>query len=86
MTLELNFGVILQEISEAFPDRTFVEEEEAIRYLNSKLGDDTALNLKASVIKTINDGTKIIRTVLDWEYCWVLTLKYIRNMGIQAED
>ena len=22
---------------------------------------------------------------LDWEYCWVLTLKYIRNMGIQAE-
>ena len=23
--------------------------------------------------------------MLDWEYCWVLTLKHMRNMGTQAE-
>ena len=60
VTLELNFSVILQEICDAFPDRTLAEEEEAVRYLNSKLRDDTALNLKAlfvSVSKTINNGT-----------------------------
>ena len=88
VTLELNFSVILQEICDAFPDRTLAEEEEAVRYLNSKLRDDTVLNLKAlvvSVSKTINNGTEIIRTVLDWEYCWVLTLKHMRNMGTQAE-
>ena len=37
-------------------------------FVNSKLRDDTVLNLKAlfvSVSKTINNGTKIIRTVLD---------------------
>ena len=43
VTLELNFSVILQEICDAFPDRTLAEEEEAVRYLNSKLRDDTAL-------------------------------------------
>ena len=50
--------------------------------------DDTVLNSKplfVSVSKTINNGSKIIRTVLDWEYCWVLTLKHMRNMGAQAE-
>ena len=86
--LELNFSVILQGICDAFPERTLVEEEEAVRYLNSKLRDNTVLNLKAlfvSVSKTINNGTKIIRTVLDWEYCWVLTLKHMRNMGTQTE-
>ena len=65
-------SVMLQEIFDAFPDRTLAEEEEAVRYLNSKLRDDTVLNLKGlfvSVSKTINNGTKIIRTVLDWEYC-----------------
>ena len=70
ITLELNFSVILQKICDAFPDRTLAEEEETVRYLNSKLRDDTVLNLKAlfvSVSKTINNGTKIIRTVLDWE-------------------
>ena len=84
VTPELNFSVILQEICDAFPDRTLAEEEEAVRYLNSKLRDDT--NLKAlfvSVSKTINNGT--IRTVLDWEYCWVLTLKHMRNLGTQSE-
>ena len=88
VTLELKFSVILQEICDAFPDRPLAEEEEAVRYLNSKWRDDTVLNLKAlfvSVSKTINNGTKIIRTVLDWEYCWVLTLKNMRNMGTQAE-
>ena len=88
VTLELNFSVILQEICDAFPDRTLAEEEEAVRYLNTKLRDDTVLNLKAlfvSVPKTINNGTKIIRTVLDWEHCWVLTLKHMRNLGTQAE-
>ena len=88
VTLELNFRVILQEICDTFPDRSLVEEEEAVRYLTSKLRDDTTLNLKAlfvSVSKTINNGTKIIRAVLDWEYCWVLTLERIRNMGTQAE-
>ena len=72
MTLELNYRVILQENCDAFPDRTLAEEEEAVRYLNSKLRDGTVLNLKAlfvSVSKTINNRTKIIRTVLDWEYC-----------------
>ena len=71
VTLELNFSVILQEICDAFPDRTLVEEEEAVRHFNSKLRDDTVLNLKASfdsVSKTMNNSTKIIRTVLDWEY------------------
>ena len=71
---------MLQEICDAFPNRTLAEEEEAGRYLNSKLRDDTVLNLKAffvSVSKTINSGTKMIRTVLDWEYCRVLTLKHI---------
>ena len=70
---------------DAFPDRTLAEEEEAVHYLNSKLRDDTVLNLKAlfvSASKTINNGTKIIRTVLDWEYSWVLTLKHMRNMGL----
>ena len=79
---------MLQEICDAFPDRTLAEEEEAVRYLNSKLRDDTVLNLKAlfvAVSKTINNGIEIIRTVLDWEYCWVLTLKHMRNMGTQAE-
>ena len=68
VTLELSFSVILQEICDAFPDRTLAEEEEAVRYLNSKSRDDTVLNLKVlciSVSKTINNGTKIIRTVLD---------------------
>ena len=86
VTLELNFSVTLQEICDAFPDRILAEEEEAVRYLNSKLRDDTVLNLKAffvSVSKTMNNGTKIVRTVLDWEYCWVLTLKHMRNMGTQ---
>ena len=72
VTLELNFSVMLQEICDAFPDRNLAEEEEAVRYLNSKLRDDTVLNLKAlfvSVSRTINNGTKIIGTVLDWEYC-----------------
>ena len=76
----------MQEICDAFPDRILAEEEEAVRYLNSKLRDDTVLNLKAffvSVSKTMNNGTKIVRTVLDWEYCWVLTLKHMRNMGTQ---
>ena len=85
VTLELNFSVIMQEICDAFPDRTLAKEEEAVRYLNSKLRYDTVLNLEAlfvSVSKTINNGTKIIRTVLDWEYCWVLTLKH---MCTQAE-
>ena len=71
-----------------FPDRTLAEEEEAVRYRNSKVRDDTVLDLKGlfvSISKTINNGTKIIRTVLDWEYCWVLTLKHMRNMGTQAE-
>ena len=88
VTFELNFSVILQEICDAFPDRTLAVEEEAVRYLNSKLRDDTVLNLKAlfvSVSETINNGTKIIRTVLDWDYFWVLTLKHMRNMGTQAE-
>ena len=88
VTLDLNFSVILQEVCDAFPDRTLAEEKEAVRYLNSNLRDDTVLNLKAlfvSVSETINNGTKMIRTVLDWEYCWVLTLKHIRNMGTQAE-
>ena len=52
------------------------------------MGDDTILNLKelfTSVSKTINNGTKIIRTVLDWEYCWVLTLKHMLNRCNQAE-
>ena len=83
VTLELNFSVILREICDAFPDRTFAEEEEAVRYLNSRLKDDTVQNLKAlsvSVPETINNGT-----VLDWEYCWVLTLKHMRNMGTQTE-
>ena len=60
VTLELNFSVILQEICDAFPDRTLAEEEEAVRYLNYNLRDDTVLNLKAffvSVSKTINNGT-----------------------------
>ena len=76
VTLELNFSVISQEVCDAFPDRTLAEEEEAVQHLNSKLRDDTVLNLKAlfaSVSKMINNGTKISRTVLDWEYCWVLT-------------
>ena len=84
VTLELNFSVIMQEICDAFPDRTLAKEEEAVRYLNSKLRDDTILNLEAlfvSVSKTINNGTKIIRTVLDWEYCWVLTLKHMCNQA-----
>ena len=88
VTPELNFSAILQEICDAFPERTLAEEEEAVRYLNSKLRDDTVLNLKAlfvSVSKTMNNGTKIIRTVSDREYCWVLTLKHMRNMGTQAE-
>ena len=38
---------MLQEICDAFTDRTLAEEEEAGRYLNSKLRDDTVLNLKA---------------------------------------
>ena len=46
VTLELKFSVILQEICDAFPDRPLAEEEEAVRYLNSKLRDDTVLNLK----------------------------------------
>ena len=69
-------------------DRILSEEEEYVRYLTSKLRDDTVLNSKplfVSVSKTINNGSKIIRTVLDWEYCWVLTLKHMRNMGAQAE-
>ena len=77
VTLELNLSVILQEICDAFPDRTLAEEVEAVCYRNSKLRDDTVLNMKAlfvSVSKTINNCTKIIRTVFDWEYCWVLTL------------
>ena len=56
--------------------------------LLQKRKDDTVLNLKAlfvSVSKTANNGTKITRTVLDWEYCWILTLKHMRNMGTQAE-
>ena len=68
VTLELNFSVILREICDAFSDRTLAEEEEAVRYLSSKLSDDTVLNLKAffvSVSKTINNGTKVIGTVLD---------------------
>ena len=85
VTLELNFSVILQEICDA----TLAEEEEAVRYLNSKLRDDTVLNLKAlfvSVSTKINNGTKIIRTVLDWEYCWVLTLKHMRSNGLRETD
>ena len=61
VTLELNFSVILQEIFDSFPDRTLAEVEEAVRYLNSKLRDDTVLNLKAlcvSISKTINNGSK----------------------------
>ena len=57
----------MQEICDAFPDRTLVEGEEAVRYLNSKLRDDTALNLKAlfvSVSRTINKGTIIIKNTL----------------------
>ena len=80
VTLELNFSVIFQEVCDAFPDRTLAEEEEAVRYFNSKLRDDTVLKFKAlfvSVSKTINNGTKIIRAELDWEYCWELTLKHI---------
>ena len=53
---ELNFSVILQKICDAFPNRTLAEEDEAVRCLNSKLRDDTVLNLKAlfvSVSKTI---------------------------------
>ena len=60
VTLELKFSVILQEICDAFSDRTLAEEEEAVRYLNYKWRDDTVLNLKAffvSVSKTINNGT-----------------------------
>ena len=34
VTLELNFSVILQEICDAFPDRTLAEEGKAVRYLN----------------------------------------------------
>ena len=45
VTLELNSSVVLQEICDAFPDRTLAEEEEAVRYLNSKLRDDTARSL-----------------------------------------
>ena len=30
VTLELNFSLILQEICDAFPDRTLAEEEEAV--------------------------------------------------------
>ena len=88
VTVELNFSVILQEICDALSDSTLATEEEAVRYLNSKLRDDIVLNLKAlfvSVSRTINNGTRIIRTVLDWEYCWVLTLKHMRNMGTRAE-
>ena len=61
VTLEVNFSVILQEICDAFPDRTLAEKEEAVRYLNSKLRDDTVQNLKAlsvSVSKTINNITQ----------------------------
>ena len=68
LTLELNFSIILLEICDAFPDGTLAEEEEAVLYLNFKLRDDTVLNLKAlfvSVSKTINNGTKIIRTASD---------------------
>ena len=81
-SLELNFSVIVQEICIAFSDRTLAEEKGALRYLNSKLRDDTVLNLKALFISV---SKTIIRTLLDWEYCWVLTLKHMRNMGTQAE-
>ena len=37
-------------ICDAFQDRTLAEEEEAVRYLNSKLKDDAVLNLKASFV------------------------------------
>ena len=46
VTLVLNSSVILQEICDTFPDRTLTEAEEAVRYLNLKLRDDTVLNLK----------------------------------------
>ena len=88
VTLELNFSLILQEICDAFPDRTLAEDEEAVRYLDSKLRDDAVLNFKAlfvSVSTTIYNGTNKIRIVSDWEYCWVLTLKHMRNMGTQTE-
>ena len=49
----IKFTVILQEICDAFPDRTLAEEEEAVRYLNSKLRDDTVLNLKALFLSRV---------------------------------
>ena len=68
VTLESNFGAIFQDVCDAFPDRTLAEEEESVRYPNFKLRDDTILKLKAlfvSVSKTINNGTKVIITVLN---------------------
>ena len=47
VTLELNFSVTLQVVRDAIADRTFAEEEEAVRYLYSKLRNETILNLKA---------------------------------------
>ena len=44
-----------------------------------------ATALFVSLSKTINNRTKIIRSVLDREYCWVLTLKHMRNMSTEAE-
>ena len=50
MTLELNFGVILQEISEAFPERTFAEEKKAVSYLNMSIHSAATYLLKSIVL------------------------------------
>ena len=49
VTLELNFTVILQEICDAFPDRTLAEEKEAVRYLNSEMTQLLSLRDKFSM-------------------------------------
>ena len=50
VTLELNFGVILQEISEAFPERTFAEEKKAVSYLNMSIHSAATYLLKMLVL------------------------------------
>ena len=50
VTLELNFSIILQEICDAFQTE-FLQKREAVRYVNSKLRDDTVLNLKVTLYK-----------------------------------
>ena len=53
-------SITLQDVCDAFADRTLAEEEEAVFYLNSKLRDDTILNFKALLEYISRDLDRIL--------------------------